>query len=218
MDSIEAKVSGMISLGLGTLFVGLLPAWFSSHSRQWPLLLSSLLCFGGGVLFSTSMVHILPELREISANAELLFCAGFFILYLVDEFVHFCSSKDHHHPLQQDIENHNNLSHSRAQGHYRSVSLSHGNYGSIESSNLLAKSESNIYSRQKSYNPALWKARSHNDVNLEESPSQICHINHTEPCHDPPIGHMGLLLALSIHAVLEGLAIGLENSTSKVRD
>lgn len=216
MDPIEAKISGMISLGLGTLFVGLLPAWFSSHSRQWPLLLSSLLCFGGGVLFSTSMVHILPELREISSNAELLFCAGFFILYLVDEFVHFCSSKDHHHPPQHDIDN--NLSHSRG-GHYRSVSLSHGNYGSIETSNLIAKSESNIYSRQKGYNPTLYKARSHNDVNLEESlPSQICHINHTEPCHDPPIGHMGLLLALCIHAVLEGLAIGLEDSTSKVRD
>ena len=57
-----------------------------------------MLCFGAGVLLATAMLHILPEIREgmeetqeslgISWLAEVVFCAGFLLVYLVEEIVH----------------------------------------------------------------------------------------------------------------------------------
>ena len=50
------------------------------------------------MLLATAMIHILPETREgmedaqesleINWLAELLFCTGFFLVYLVEELVH----------------------------------------------------------------------------------------------------------------------------------
>lgn len=44
----------------------------------------------------------------------------------------------------------------------------------------------------------------------------LCHGNHSEPCIDSNTNLMGLLLALTIHAILEGLAIGLQKVLSEV--
>lgn len=206
MNPVEAKIAGMICLGIGSLGVGLAPAWFSIHSQQWPLLLSCLLCFGGGVLFSTTMVHILPELREATTYAELLLCAGFFILYFIDEIVHyFWSDNDSH------THTHSNHTHNQSQNQYERIrSRSHSmiktknNYGSVETG-LHAGVE--VYNRQ---------TGSRSEVYLDERPTTSCHVSHTEPCNNPPIGQMGLLIALSLHAVLEGLAVGIEEKVSKV--
>lgn len=196
MDTKEAKVAGMICLGLGTLGVGLAPAWFSAHSRQWPLLLSILLCFGGGVLFSTSLIHILPELRESTDYAEHLLCAGFFLLYFIDEIVHYFWSDTHEH--KREIGN-------------RRSSISKRNYGTTEQGPLI--NNEGIYVRQNAYN---YQA-SCSEIQVAERPRETeCHVSHTEPCNNPPIGQLGLLIALSLHAILEGLAVGLEQKASKV--
>lgn len=102
MRLIEAKITAMVGLGLGTMLVGLIPAWFARSGRQqWPLFVSSLLCFGGGVLLSTSLVHMVPEIRELvpeySEYVELVVCVGFFTLYLLDELVHFCYKEHREH-------------------------------------------------------------------------------------------------------------------------
>lgn len=41
-------------------------------------------------------------------------------------------------------------------------------------------------------------------------------MNHEEPCRQSFAGHFGLLTALSIHSLLEGLAIGVQDSAAKV--
>ena len=61
------------------------------------MLTSILLCFGGGVLLSTAMLHIFPEASEGLASAgakleiewlpHLVFCSGFFLIYLIEELV-----------------------------------------------------------------------------------------------------------------------------------
>lgn len=57
-----AKLLAMAVLGIGSIATGLLPALLSKCSRRrFPLLTSLLLCFGAGVLLSTALVHILPE-------------------------------------------------------------------------------------------------------------------------------------------------------------
>lgn len=45
----------------------------------------------------------------------------------------------------------------------------------------------------------------------------LCHGSHTEPCLDTKVGPAGLLLALTIHSILEGLAIGLQKKPAEVR-
>ena len=61
-----AKVWTMVLLGFISMFLGVLPlkvgAYFSKDDRGWKHVVTSiLLCFGGGVLFATAMVHMLPE-------------------------------------------------------------------------------------------------------------------------------------------------------------
>lgn len=50
----------------------------------------------------------------------------------------------------------------------------------------------------------------------DEEETFLCHGNHSEPCADSNTNLMGLLLALTVHAILEGLAIGLQKVTSEV--
>ena len=50
------------------MFLGVLPlrfgAYFIKGDRGWKNVVTSiLLCFGGGVLFATAMIHMLPEVR-----------------------------------------------------------------------------------------------------------------------------------------------------------
>lgn len=90
MDKDNTKILTMLALGGGSLIFGLLPAFFTrTNRRRQPLLISNLLCFGAGVLLSTSLIHMLPEVREKLPNyPELIFCAGFFMVYVADEFLH----------------------------------------------------------------------------------------------------------------------------------
>lgn len=50
----------------------------------------------------------------------------------------------------------------------------------------------------------------------EEANARICHTNHSEPCEQSLAGHAGLLFALSLHAILEGIAVGVQDTSGKV--
>ena len=69
MDSLTAaKIWSMVLLGGVSLILGFLPlkigAYFLRDDKGWKRTLTSvLLCFGGGVLFATSMIHMLPEVN-----------------------------------------------------------------------------------------------------------------------------------------------------------
>lgn len=207
MELMEAKIVAIITLTMGSLLVGLLPAWFSTYGRnRHPLFLSGLLCFGGGVLLSTSIVHMLPEIREnlpkYKEYAEILFACGFFTLYIIDELVHLIFPDAGH-------------GHDHSHGHGRSIS---------EPSTSVAPSRTT--SQHRLYDSTVTEARpllypqlpyNPSFVRYSDDPaSQICHIGHVEPCNSRPVGSLGLLFALSVHAVLEGLAVGLETSATQV--
>jgi zinc transporter 1/2/3 len=80
LDVTEAKVVSLLGLLFGTIFFGVFPikveqvllSWHSVEDREsavrrsrWgDTLLSWLLCFGGGVLFATCFIHMIPEVRE----------------------------------------------------------------------------------------------------------------------------------------------------------
>lgn len=54
------------------------------------------------------------------------------------------------------------------------------------------------------------------DEAVNEANARICHTSHTEPCSQSMTGTLGLFVALSLHSAIEGLAIGVQNSATKV--
>ena len=67
MDKTTGKILAMFLLGGVSLFLGLIPMklgkWFKEKdgSPKHENIFSSLLCFGGGLLLATSLLHMLPE-------------------------------------------------------------------------------------------------------------------------------------------------------------
>lgn len=58
--------------------------------------------------------------------------------------------------------------------------------------------------------------RQEEDVADAEANARICHTTHREPCEQSLAGHAGLLCALTLHSLLEGLAIGVQDTAGKV--
>lgn len=121
MNLLEAKFLTMSVLGLVSIVLGLLPRMIikklgltmsstgdvmSSFTRT---ALSGILCFGGGVLMGTGFLHLLPEVHEgwqrytkendIDVNLPLgivVICAGFFLVYFVEELAHLMADRHAH--------------------------------------------------------------------------------------------------------------------------
>jgi len=110
-----SKVISMLCLGLVTWLVGLFPligvkkGWIKSsdesQSRTTVILISCLLSFGGGVILTSCLTHMLPDVNEVLGTgtgslsssempiAEILVLAGFLLIYLLEESVHLILEK-----------------------------------------------------------------------------------------------------------------------------
>ncbi|KAH8420703.1 hypothetical protein KR222_002344, partial [Zaprionus bogoriensis] len=206
------KLLAMLILGLGSLLSGMLPAFISERHRQrFPLTTSLLLCFGAGILLATALVHILPEVREqMKSNfAEVAMCGGFFIIYFIDEFIHFFFGEAIQH------------------NHAPAAAASHSNgYGTSDERAPLLASDQHHHDhdrdrhhhhyhengRDEGYTPVAGC----DDDSVEDANARICHTSHQEPCAQSMTGTLGLFVALSLHSAIEGLAIGVQNSATKV--
>lgn len=216
-DLLIAKIVASISLGLSSFLIGLSPLKLQklfniqSGSEDKNLVISLLLCFGGGVLLFTTFIHLQPEVREIIADledrnklpsiahglptSELIFCFGFFFVYLIEELVHLFLDrklKDNtlHRTLSVRCPKKDNLTIPR-------VSLNKVEDSSIDASNK------ELYNSQSTVNFVISRKHEHNHHHFDDGLKN---------------SFRGLLavLALSFHAVFEGLAVGLENSVQKV--
>ena len=52
---------------------------------------------------------------------------------------------------------------------------------------------------------------------MREANARICHTSHTAPCSETMTGTLGLLIALSLHSFIEGLAIGVQDTKAGVK-
>ena len=69
MDLDGTKYLAMVLLGGISLILGFIPLkigkYFVNDDKVWKRTLTSvLLCFGGGVLFATAMIHMIPEVSK----------------------------------------------------------------------------------------------------------------------------------------------------------
>lgn len=213
-----AKVSSLLLLGGLSFVFGMMPlviklsarSWFRNHKQggkitkiksKAKLIVSCVLCVGAGVLFATVMVHMLPEIREMLENefsehlpmAELLVCAGFFLVFLVEQIAQALMVK---RQSNRQVGHHSQNDYNKDPVQLRSVA-------GID--------------------------RETSGSGVEAAPTTI-EPNKTEPVEQHTLGHSHaadlknmhvfrailVVLALSIHSVFEGMAIGFERDSKDV--
>jgi len=120
MAIVVAQVVSMLCLGLVTWIVGVLPllgvrkGWLKeSESQQTQTmvnLFSALTCFGGGVILTSCLTHMLPDVNEVVVMAiedgsfpdsglpvaEIFVLAGFLMIYMLEEVLHHILVKSGH--------------------------------------------------------------------------------------------------------------------------
>lgn len=219
-DLIIAKTVAMTVLGICSFLMGTLPLKISKMMKikagddDKNLLISLLLCFGGGVLLCTTFIHLQPEVRDgfvklESHNklpnffngiptSELVFCFGFFFVYMMEELVHFCVDRN----LQDDLL-------------HRSLSVRRNNSVPAKDNNLsiprvaLSKTDDGGIAYIYSSNKELY--------NSQSTVGQGGHSHgHVSGAIKNSFGGLLTVVALSFHAVFEGLAVGLETSVQRV--
>lgn len=82
--------------------------------------------------------------------------------------------------------------------------------------NILSTTDTNFFGRKKSvyrYGTIIPTAP---PLFNENENIFSCHGTHNEPCAESNAGHLGLAIALTIHSVLEGLAVGLQRKSDEV--
>uniref|UniRef100_A0A0A9X609 Zinc transporter ZIP1 n=1 Tax=Lygus hesperus TaxID=30085 RepID=A0A0A9X609_LYGHE len=182
LTPLDLKLIAIGVVTVGCLISGLLPVVCGLGTRHSSsLLMSAALCFGGGVLLATSVVHILPDVekdfvkRDLSNWSQLIFCLGFLLIYFLDVVVQFITQPMRsrpHSPLLVDPP----------------VVPS---YGTIHGDDRVS-----IASRSSSASSQVMLIQS-NDRRSNCS-------------------NFSLLLAFSIHSLLEGLVIGVEKTSNGV--
>ncbi|XP_015590306.1 zinc transporter ZIP1 [Cephus cinctus] len=202
-DVIVAKGVTMVALCSISVICGLFPIllskWLKWNSEQISprsvQIIGLLLGFGGGVLFSTTFLHLLPEVIEgvdelvehgslpkVSISLAILFmCSGFFVIYFVEELVHLYIVKTHKANVTQSKKN---------------LCKSDNDLVEAGQINGTANSQSN----------ALGHGHSHLPPTLENSDDFLI----------TSLRGLLIVLGLSVHELFEGLAIGLESSASSV--
>ncbi|KAF6211089.1 hypothetical protein GE061_014202 [Apolygus lucorum] len=178
LTPLDLKLIAIGVVTVGCLFSGLLPVLCGLGSRHSSsLLMSAALCFGGGVLLATSVIHILPDVeRDLPEWSQLIFCLGFLLIYFLDVVVQFVTQPMRsrpHTPLLVDPP----------------VIPS---YGAIHGDDRVS-----IASRSSSSSSQLLPP-----VRLNDGRSNC--------------SNFSLLMAFSIHSVLEGLVIGVEKTSNGV--
>ena len=103
-------MNSLFAVGLALLASGLLGGWLAIGGRVHgsPAVFRWLLTFCGGLLFSTAILHLLPEVLSYGhPNENLWLLAGFFMQWMLEKFSagiehgHLHSGHDHHcdHPI-----------------------------------------------------------------------------------------------------------------------
>lgn len=268
-----AKTFAMLVLGLGSFVLGVVPVKLTKWWRKNPAAVASqpghhshgggdvasgspvvsmLLCFGGGVLLFTTLLHLQPEVRQgverlqrdgalpngdgTEHLGDLIFCAGFFLVFLIDEVVHsvldWCAVAHPDHGAADEVL-HRSMSLRRRTMSIPRASLT-GSPGSMPSSaggtstasikELLKESKKEKrYRAAAAWETAMADDRHQHQHHRHHVPQHLRFDDDTEKQTDPCKsdaelaggGHSSFrglfaVLALSFHEVFEGLAIGLE--------
>lgn len=218
-DVLSAKVIGMVVLGLSSFILGILPMKLSKYVNiknvdgDKNLMISLLMCFGGGVLLFTTFIHIQPEVREgfailklqnklpeIWGNlpiSEIVLCVGLLFVYFIEEVAHkFLHSKVHSEVLHRSLS-------MRCTKKDTQIAIPRVTLNKFDDGNISCITTSNKQ-----------LLNSQSTINIE--PKSSGHHHHFHGNLKKSFSGLLAVLALSFHAIFEGLAVGLETSEEKV--
>ena len=264
-----------LTLCFGLLPVALIRRLRDSHNTtngsRTNYIISLLNCIAGGVFLGTTFLHLLPDVQEsmgevmVEADvkgdyrvAELIICAGFFLIMFVEHFIMAVQHCHHHHNdvSPGSVDNNGSAVNSEQQhlvadadrvgklgpgrgkqtrSYGSSESLSPRKAGKHSPCNEVtfqvetdirnqAQSDCCYHNHQYHYNE---ESSSHTHCSLDaeaELGGLSAHvIDHSHHHHQHTslqqlrsVRSFVLLLALSLHTVFEGLALGLQTSTQEV--
>ncbi|XP_037940291.1 zinc transporter ZIP1-like [Teleopsis dalmanni] len=205
-----------------------------------------LLYFGGGVLICTTFLHVLPDVQEDVHDLqhcgylpeltfglpEMLMCAGFFLMFFIDELVH--TFLHNHKPLLEEDDG-AGAAFERGHSFRNSVLFKPKNPKKFE----LAENETSVATisvtetdNVKLENGNSVPERNNNNVESNNTEHAVEH-NHKHQqnshshSHMPVVNSEGdavtsslrglfIVMALSLHELFEGMAIGLAGTASSV--
>ena len=255
-DVVIAKTIAAVTLFLVSVISGIIPfklaqiyKWNDQsvednkkREQKTKLIVSILLCFGGGVLLATTFLHLLPDIKaEILmlqqqklipnwqvALAELLMCGGFFLIYLIEELVHnYLHRHQHKKQKKKDAVEKNNDTSSYEDPFKRGINARNSAIinrfsekdGQLNEGYLNGNSVSDLIPSNQLNNVIIPDNIQKKQIHGHGHSHMPLPLPHTEEEEDFLVSSMrGLLivLALSIHELFEGLAVGLEKSSGSV--
>lgn len=225
-----AKLSAILVLALASTVAGFLPVKLNDVFRKkgdkpstFDKVMSFFLNFGGGVLICTVFLHLLPEIRNnvntlehkniiheyVLSYPELIMCIGFFMMFFVEETVHsFLMRTEKPVPSSGGIQN----------DAFTGVTTIKTVEGVKKCDIPLHVSNGNDCPNSKNYNSCEnvhcqhveADSHSHDHHHLDGSHSHIPDLSR------PSVNSFLTVLALSVHEIFEGLAVGLEKDSDMV--
>lgn len=219
-DTLIAKIVSMCLLGGVSLLLGILPIKLadtllnqdSTFGGKSKFFISALNCFGAGVILTTCLTHMLPEVNHfLQLNiqqglisdtgmplAEIFFLCGFFMIYIVEEIVHFVVNK------------------------WKDQSASFGAATIYQNNGHVAEEEEEEKSTTKSTTVTQEDDNNTASEHLpqlghhEEANITMDFITAKEKSFQVALRGFLVILALSLHAVFEGIAVGLGQKANYV--
>ncbi|KAL0125440.1 hypothetical protein PUN28_004513 [Cardiocondyla obscurior] len=185
-DTVQAKVASMVVIGAGSFIVGVAPACFVSRARY----LQQKLMLSCTLCFGAGVLlatAMLHVLPEVRHGLPAYAELVFSCGFLVLYFVEECV-------------------------HYFCGDGEHESTTDTRPSRL---TDSRI-AHERGYGGIRCIASDCRSRPMGEDNTFLCHGNHGEQCNDANTGLAGLALALTVHAILEGLAIGLQTKIAEV--
>ena len=243
MEVWGVKLMVSIILIVEVLLCGLLPTRLLGSLRvtgsRNHIAISCLNCFGGGVFLGTAFLHLLPEVRMQMMNileqlhiktdfavAEFVTAVGFFLVMILEHSVVKCKTTGDitGHEHSQNFES-RNANIPEINETTPLISEKHKQEKAKDSSKTLFPCEQNTICRS----PNLARRTIVQTCGAQEQPSnksaspvpdveadRVCVREDVHPPHLHSFRSIILFIALSLHTIFEGLAIGLQTKQADV--
>ncbi|XP_034487390.1 zinc transporter ZIP1 isoform X2 [Drosophila innubila] len=243
---LTAKVTAMVVLCCASALCGSIPFllnrfyhWTENQTNaRSATVVKCLLYFGGGVLLATTFLHLLPEVQEVVKQlqqckiigqlsfplAELLMCCGFFLMYFIEEAMHAYMHRFYQDDASAAFERGHSIRHSHLM---KSATAPAANSAELTTPPLTSPPNGSLSVQdlmqndleQQKYGAVHHQKHSHSHSHNHGHGHGHSHMAMTDGSGDvltSSLRGLFIVLALSLHELFEGMAIGLEGSASSV--
>lgn len=203
----------------------------AARHRRGKRAISFLSCFAAGVFLATCLLHLFPDVDNDLAQvldrlnifssfpvAEFVMCFGFFMILVIEQVVltmkerHDIDDDGHHHHGGAHHHHHQNPEHkplltTSKDGHSPVKNYGNGHVNIEQDSSSINSEDLNSSTNEGPF-PTMMSSGEHS--------SNTDYSVHVDQSSHSTIRSFILLLALSLHAVFEGLAVGLQTTKNGV--